>query len=38
MEVPVFEALKRYDWSFSATAEIVVGVLLAVAIAVCVFA
>jgi hypothetical protein len=34
----VFEALKRYDWTFSATAETVVGVLIAVAIAVCIFA
>jgi hypothetical protein len=34
----MFTALKRYDWTFSATAEAVVGVLLAVAIAVCIFA
>ena len=34
----MFERLKRYDWSFSATAEIVVGVLLVLAILVSVFA
>jgi hypothetical protein len=34
----MFQAFKRYDWSFSASAEMVVGALLATAIAVCVFA
>lgn len=36
--VPVFERMKMYDWTFSATAEIVVGVLLALAIVLSVFA
>jgi len=34
----VFERLRLYDWTFSATAEAVVGALLAVAIVVVVFA
>ena len=33
----MFQALKRYDWTFSATAEAGVGALLAVAIMVCFF-
>jgi hypothetical protein len=37
-EVPVFERLKFYDWTFSGTAEAVVGVLLALLIVACVFA
>jgi hypothetical protein len=37
-EVPVFERLKLYDWTFSGTAEAVVGVLLALLIVACVFA
>jgi len=37
-EVAVFERLKLYDWTFSATAEAVVGVLLALLIVVCIFA
>jgi hypothetical protein len=37
-EVPVFERLKLYDWTFSATAEMVVGALLVLAIVACVFA
>jgi len=36
-EVPVLERLKLYDWTFSATAEAVVGVLLALLVVVCVF-
>jgi hypothetical protein len=38
VEVPVFERLKLYDWTFSATAEAVVGALLAFVIVVCIFA
>ena len=38
MEVPVFERLKLYDWTFSGTAEAVVGALLFLAIAVSVYA
>ena len=34
----MFERLKLYDWTFSATAEVVVGVLLALALAVSVLA
>jgi hypothetical protein len=33
----VIERLKLYDWTFSATAEAVVGALLALLIVVCVF-
>jgi hypothetical protein len=36
-EVPVFERLKIYDWTFSGTAEAVVGVVLGLLIVVCVF-
>jgi hypothetical protein len=32
VEGTVFERLKLYDWTFSATAELVVGALLALAI------
>ena len=32
MEVVVIERLKSYDWSFSGTAETVVGALLAIAL------
>jgi hypothetical protein len=38
MEVSVIERLKLYDWTFSATAETVVGALLAVLLVVSVFA
>ena len=34
----MFERLKLYDWTFSATAEVVVGALLAFAIVVSIFA
>ena len=34
----MFERLKLYDWTFSATAEVVVGVLLALVLVVSVFA
>jgi hypothetical protein len=37
-EVHVIERLKLYDWTFSATAEAVVGVLLALLIVACFFA
>lgn len=37
-EVAVFERLKLYDWTFSATAEAVVGALLVLAVVACVFA
>jgi hypothetical protein len=37
-EVPVLERLKLHDWTFSATAETVVGALLALVIVVCLFA
>jgi hypothetical protein len=33
----VIQRLKLYDWTFSATAEAVVGALLALLIVVCVF-
>jgi hypothetical protein len=33
----VIERLKLYEWTFSATAEAVVGALLALLIVVCVF-
>ena len=36
-EVIMFERFKQYDWTFSATAETVVGALLALAIVVTVF-
>jgi len=38
VEVSVIERLKLYDWTFSATAETVVGVLLAVLLGVSIFA
>jgi hypothetical protein len=38
VEVSVIERLKLYDWTFSATAEAVVGTLLAVLLVVSVFA
>jgi hypothetical protein len=34
----VIERLKLYDWTFSATADAVVGVLLALLMVVCLFA
>jgi hypothetical protein len=34
----VFERLKFYDWTFSGTAEAVVGVLLALLLVACVLA
>jgi hypothetical protein len=34
----VFERLKLYDWTFSATAEAVVGALLILTIVACFFA
>jgi len=34
----MFERFKHYDWTFSATADAVVGALLALAIVVTVFA
>ena len=34
----MFKRLTLYEWTFSATAETVVGVLLALVIVVCVFA
>ncbi len=34
----MFARLKLYDWTFSSTAEVVVGVLLVLAIVVSVFA
>jgi len=34
----MFERLKLYDWTFSATAEAVVGALLALALVVSIFA
>jgi hypothetical protein len=37
-EVPVLERLKLRDWTFSATAETVIGVLLALVIVACLFA
>jgi len=37
-EVPVLERLKLYDWTFSATAETVIGALLALVIVACLFA
>ena len=36
-EVPVIQRLKLYDWTFSATAEAVVGVLLALLLVACFF-
>ena len=38
VEVSVIERLKLYDWTFSATAETVVGALLAVLLGVSIFA
>jgi hypothetical protein len=38
LEVLVFKRLKHYEWTFSATAEAVVGALLALTIVVTVFA
>ena len=38
VEVTMFERFKHYDWTFSATADAVVGALLALAIVVTVFA
>ena len=37
-EVAVFERLKLYEWTFSATAEAVVGALLVLTIVACFFA
>ena len=37
-EVPVIERLKLYEWTFSATAEAVVGLLLALLLVACMFA
>jgi hypothetical protein len=37
-DVAVFERLKLYDWTFSATAEAVISALLVLAIVACVFA
>jgi hypothetical protein len=34
----VFKRLRLYDWTFSATAETAVGVLLALLLLVCLFA
>jgi hypothetical protein len=34
----MIERLKLYDWTFSATAETVVGVLLAILLVACLFA
>ena len=34
----MIERLKRYDWTFSATAEAVVGALLALLLVACIFA
>ena len=36
--VLVFERLKLYDWTFSATAEAIVGALLGLAVVLAVFA
>ena len=36
-EVPVFDKLKFYDWTFSGTAEAVVGALLVLLLVVSVF-
>jgi hypothetical protein len=33
-DIPVIDRLKLYDWSFSGTAETVVGALLAIALVV----
>jgi hypothetical protein len=36
-EVSVFERLKFYEWTFSATAEAVIGALLVLVIVACLF-
>src|SRR5215470_19793221 len=36
-EVPVIQRLKSYDWTFSASAEAVFGVLLALVLVACIF-